>query len=218
MKILVLFLSLLLSFTLHARSENEAINLSLASIECEETLPETEILDKTLEPYRKKSPFYQTRYEATREKYKRIEARFIEEGIPSYFALIPYVESHFNPKARGYKVAGYWQFSKQSARNYGLKVTKEKDERLDPELSTEAAIRYIKSLKEMFGSWYLADFAYAMGEGKLKKLIAQNQSDKLSDLLKDPHFPKGTKAHFATTLLLDAYVHNSSEVQKDGDE
>ncbi len=211
MKILALLVSLLFTFSLYAHSENEAINRSLASIGCDETLPESAILEKTLEPHRKKALFYRKRYDATREEHARIEARFIKEEIPRYFALIPYVESHFNPKARGYKVAGYWQFSKQSARNYGLKISPEKDDRLDPELSTEAAIRYIKSLKRTFGSWYLADLAYAMGEGKLKKLIAQNQSDTLSVLLKDPHFPKGAKAHFATTLLLDADVHHSEK-------
>ncbi|MDD2838641.1 MAG: hypothetical protein PHX59_06755, partial [Sulfuricurvum sp.] len=62
-------------------------------------------------------------------------------------------------------------------------------------------------LKKEFGSWYLADFAYAMGEGKLQQLIHKNGSKKISVLLKDPHFPSGTKAHFAKTLLLDAKIH-----------
>lgn len=172
---------------------------------------DTAVLDSTLERYRGTiSPLYK-RYLATQTDYKRIETKFIEAGIPTFFALIPYAESKFNPSARGYGTAGLWQFTKQSARNFGLTVKKGEDERLDADRSTDAAIRYIKSLKQQFGSWYLADFAYAMGEGKLKKLIAHNGSRKISVLLKDPHFPSGTKAHFAKTLLLQAKIASAEE-------
>jgi membrane-bound lytic murein transglycosylase D len=76
-------------------------------------------------------------------------------------------------------------------------------------------IRYIKSLKKEFGTWYLADFAYGMGEGTLQRLIQTNGSKKISVLLKDPHFPSGTKAHFAKTLLLDAKIHYSKSDEED---
>jgi hypothetical protein len=48
-----------------------------------------------------------------------------------------------------------------------------------------------------------------MGEGTLRRMIQRNGSSKMSVLLKDPHFPSGTKAHFAKTLLLDAKIHYS---------
>lgn len=207
-----LFLSLLLfTATLHARSDVEAINLSLQSLQSEETLMDTDVLDNTLQRYQGTiSPLYK-RYLATQTDFKQIEAKFAEAGIPRFFALIPYAESKFNPSSRGYGTAGLWQFTKQSARNFGLKVTKEEDQRLDIDRSTDAAIRYIKSLKQQFGSWYLVDFAYAMGEGKLKQLIKRNGSKKISVLLKDPHFPSGTKAHFAKTLLLEASIAAAEE-------
>ncbi len=206
-----MFLALFLAVSLYARSEVEAINLSLESLQSEETLMDTAAMDPTLERYRSSVlPLYR-RYLATRGDFARIEAKFVEAGIPRFFALIPYSESKFNSSSRGYTTAGLWQFTKRSARNFGLKVTKGNDERLDPDRSTEAAIRYILSLKKEFGSWYLADFAYAMGEGKLKKLIAHNNSKKISVLFKDPHFPSGAKAHFAKTLLLDAKIHFSEE-------
>ena len=176
---------------LFGRSDVETINLSLQSLGCEETLMETNAFDATLERYRGTVPVLYKRYLATQNDLAPIRARFIEAGIPPFFALIPYSESKFNPSARGYNTAGLWQFTKQSARNFGLKVKKGEDERLDPIRSTDAAIRYILSLKKEFGSWYLADFAYAMGEGKLKRLIERNKSRKISVLLKDPHFPSG---------------------------
>ncbi|MBN2871096.1 MAG: transglycosylase SLT domain-containing protein, partial [Campylobacterales bacterium] len=183
-----LFLSLLmLSAALYARSDVEAINLSLQSLQSEETLMDTDVLDGTLDRYRGTiRPLYK-RYLATQPDFKRIEAKCAAAGIPRFFALIPYAESKFNPSSRGYNTAGLWQFTKQSARHFGLKVTKDEDQRLDIDRSTDAAIRYITSLKKEFGSWYLADFAYAMGEGKLKQLIARNKSTKISVLLKDPH-------------------------------
>ena len=95
----------------------------------------------------------------------------------------------------------------QSGRTYGLTIKKGNDERTDICRSTDAAIRYIKDLKKEFGSWYLADFAYGMGELKLQRLIKKNGSKKISVLLKDPEFPRGTKDHFAKTLLLDATIH-----------
>ena len=195
------------SLTLYARSEVEAINLSLQSLGSEESLNDTQVLDSTLDRYRGTiKPLYH-RYTQTTTEIEHIKAKFTAEEIPVFFALIPYAESKFNPSSRGYGTAGLWQFGKQSAKNFGLSVKKGHDERLDPDKSTDAAIRYIKYLKKEFGSWYLADFAYAMGEGTLKRIIQHNGSKKISVLLKDPHFPSGTKAHFAKTLLLDAKIH-----------
>ncbi|MFZ2889110.1 lytic transglycosylase domain-containing protein [Sulfuricurvum sp.] len=204
---LFLLFMLMHSFTAYALSEVETINLSLKSIGSEETLNNTQVLDKTLDNYRGTiKPLYH-RYTQTTTEFEKIKSKFEAEGIPVFFSLIPYAESKFNPTIRGYGTAGLWQFGKQSAKNFGLNVKKGNDERLDPDRSTDAAIRYIKYLKREFGSWYLADFAYAMGEGTLKRLIQKNGSKKLSVLLKDPHFPSGTKAHFAKTLLLDAKIH-----------
>jgi len=197
--------------SLFAFPSSAALDASLASIGSSESYNEIAPLSNITENYKTGYIALYKRYEATREDYERIEKKFVEAGIPPYFALIPYCESKFNPASKGHGTAGLWQFAAQSGRTYGLCVKKGKDERLDKERSTEAAILYIKELKQIFGSWYLADFAYGMGELKLKQLIKNNGSKKISVLLKDPHFPKGTKAHFAKTLLLDAKIHYSSE-------
>jgi hypothetical protein len=203
----ILYVILMIALPLFGRTHVEAIDLSLQSLQCEESLLETSALDDTLDRYRGTiTPLYK-RYQATTDDFNRIKLKFEEAGIPPFFALIPYAESKFNPTVRGYGTAGLWQFSAQSARNFGLTVRKGNDERLDIDRSTDAAIRYLKYLKKEFGSWYLADFAYAMGEGTLRRLIQKNGSKKMSILLKDPHFPSGTKAHFAKTLLLDAKIH-----------
>lgn len=215
---LFFFLSLLYSLNLFAASEVEAIDLSLQSLESDESILDTAVLDVTLDHYRGTIAPLFARYKVTKSELARIEAKFAEAHIPLYFALIPYSESKFNPSARGYGTAGLWQFSKQSARNFDLSVKKGNDGRLDIDRSTNAVIRYFVYLKKEFGSWYLADFAYAMGEGKLQQLIQKNGSKKISVLLKDPHFPSGTKAHFAKTLLLDAKIHYAKAEEADDTE
>lgn len=218
MKKRIAITSLLLSLSLFARSDVESIDLSLQSLDCNESILDTAILDTTLDHYRGTiAPLY-NRYQATKKDLAPIEAKFSEAGIPLFFAMIPYSESKFNPKARGYNTAGLWQFSKQSAQNFGLSVKKKNDGRLDINRSTEAVIRYIKSLKREFGTWYLADFAYGMGEGTLQRLIEKNGSKKISVLMKDPHFPSGTKAHFAKTLLLDAKIHYTKTDEEEKEE
>lgn len=217
-KLLFLLFLFFSHLTLFANSDVEAINQSLQSLQSEESLLDTSVLDNTLDRYRGTiSPLYK-RYLVTTEELSRIRSKFTDAGVPPFFALIPYAESKFNPTIHGYGTAGLWQFTTQSARNFGLTVKKGNDERLDIDRSTDAAIRYIKYLKREFGSWYLADFAYAMGEGTLRRMIQRNGSKKMSVLLSDPHFPSGTKAHFAKTLLLDAKIHYAKSDEEKSEE
>lgn len=194
---------------LNAAPTADALSASLSTLESPQSFQEIEPLHNISDNYKTGYIALYKRYKSTQEDYRRVEEKFRDAGVPLFFSLIPYCESKFNPESRGYGTAGLWQFTKQSGRNFGLTVTKKNDERLSVERSTDAAIRYIKSLKQQFGSWYLADFAYGMGEGTLQRLIQKNGSSKISVLLKDPHFPAGTKAHFAKTLLLDAKIHHS---------
>lgn len=225
-KYIFIVLLIFTELSLLAGSETRSANLSLASLGTHETLDDDEIISKTLNRYKGSVPALYKRHQATRAVLAPIEAKFSKAGIPPYFALIPYAESKFNPSSKGCGTAGLWQFGKQTACNFGLIVKKKKDERLNTNRSTDAVIRYIKHLKNDFGSWYLADFAYAMGEGKLRRLIEKNGSSEMSVLLKDSEFPKGTKAHFAKTVLLDAKINyfkadeadEAEEVEEEADE
>ncbi|HIJ57172.1 MAG TPA: transglycosylase SLT domain-containing protein [Deltaproteobacteria bacterium] len=79
-------------------------------------------------------------------------------------SLIGYVRSHAGAK-------GYWQFMTRTARRSGLREDRMVDERFSFERSTQAALKYLSSLKEMFGSWTLAMAAYNCGETRLKREI-----------------------------------------------
>ncbi|MCX6074389.1 MAG: lytic transglycosylase domain-containing protein [Campylobacterales bacterium] len=204
----------MISFTfLYASSSSPALNASLSSIGVTEPFETIKPLSGIQKKYSSNVENHYKRYQETQEDYKKVEEKFKRENVPLFFSLIPYTESHFKPRARGPGTAGLWQFTILSAHNFGLSVQKGKDERFDIDRSTDAAIACLKSLKKEFGSWYLADFAYGMGEGSLKKLIEKNKSNKISVLLNDPSFPSGTKSHFAETLLLDGEVHYGKGVE-----
>lgn len=205
-----LLLALFAIFTLaHAQPSSKALNSSLESIGSEESYDEIHSLDGIRDKYATSYKSHMKRYKATQEDHATIAKKFEEANVPLFFSLIPYCESNFRSDIRGHGTAGLWQFMAQSGRTYGLTIKKGNDERTDICRSTDAAILYIKDLKKEFGSWYLADFAYGMGEMKLKRLIKKNGSNKISVLLKDPAFPRGTKDHFGKTLLLDATIHQS---------
>lgn len=211
MKILriALLLAYLSCTSLYAKPSDAAIDASLSSIGSSESLEEIHTLSTINEDYKTGYKALYNRYKNTKEEHQKIEKKFADAGIPLFFSLIPYCESNFKSDARGYGAVGLWQFMAQSGRTYGLKIEKGNDERTDVCLSTDAAIRYIKDLKSIFKEWYLVDFAYGMGELKLQRLIRKNDSKKISVLIKDPEFPKGTRNHFCKTLLLDAAIHHT---------
>ena len=99
-----------------------------------------------------------------------------KRGMPTEIALLPVVESAFNPQAYSRsKASGLWQFIPSTGRNYGLAQDHWKDNRRDIVAATHAALNYLQRLYDMFGSWELALAAYNCGEGCVGRAIAANQ-------------------------------------------
>jgi membrane-bound lytic murein transglycosylase D len=93
-----------------------------------------------------------------------------EKHLPMSLAYLPAIESGFNPNVRSRAGAvGMWQFMRGTARMYGLKITRSKDERQDPVKSTFAAAEYLNDLLAMFGMEdpFLGICAFNAGEGKI---------------------------------------------------
>ncbi len=126
-----------------------------------------------------------------------IEKVFREESIPLDLMYLAQVESLFKPHAVSKaKAKGIWQFEKDTAIRYGLKVNRDVDERSDPEKSTRAAARYLNDLFAMFKDWNLALAAYNWGEGRVQRLINStglNDFWQLVDLRR--RLPEETKNH-----------------------
>jgi membrane-bound lytic murein transglycosylase D len=101
-----------------------------------------------------------------------VKAVLAKSGLPTDLVWLSLIESGHNPSALSPAgAAGLWQLIPESARMYGLIVDRWVDERLDPERSTEAAVRYLSDLRARFGSWELAMAAYNMGHGGLLRSV-----------------------------------------------
>ena len=101
--------------------------------------------------------------------------------LPGEFAMLPYVESTYQPVAsRGDRAAGMWQIVPDTARERGLIVNATYDGRLDAIASTSAALDLIAHYRDEFSDWRLADMAYNSGEFKVRKLLRGRDARSLS--------------------------------------
>ena len=98
-----------------------------------------------------------------------------DRGLPSELALLPFVESAYNPTAYSRaKASGLWQFIPSTGLHYNLKQDTWRDLRRDPVASTNAALEYLSYLYDFQGDWYLALASYNWGEGAVKRAVERN--------------------------------------------
>ncbi|ODP31037.1 transglycosylase SLT domain-containing protein [Pandoraea sp. ISTKB] len=126
-------------------------------------------------------PEYVERMIQRSEKYLfHIVEELERRHMPTELALLPFVESAYNPQALSTaKAAGMWQFIPSTGKTYNLKQNMFQDERRDVLASTTAALDYLSKLYAMFGDWHLALAAYNWGEGNVQRAIDRNQAQGL---------------------------------------
>ncbi|HMB57866.1 MAG TPA: transglycosylase SLT domain-containing protein [Arenimonas sp.] len=111
------------------------------------------------------------------------------DQLPAEFALIPIIESWYQPDAMGRGgPAGMWQMIGSTARNHGIHIQSGYDGRLSPVESTRAALSYLKTLQGMFDGWQATIMAYNAGEGRVLKAYKRNGSRETSGARR---LPKG---------------------------
>lgn len=103
------------------------------------------------------------------------------DGLPGEYALIPIIESWYQPDAMGSGgPAGMWQMIGSTARNHGIHIQSGYDGRLSPVESTRAALSYLKTLQRMFDGWQPTVMAYNAGEGRILNAFKRSGSRETS--------------------------------------
>lgn len=122
-------------------------------------------------------------YKRSNRWLPQIEQILKEEGVPDDFKYLAVIESGLLNVISPADAVGFWQFLKPTARELGLEVTKEVDERYHPLKSTRAACLYLKNAYAKFGSWTLAAASYNIGIKGLKDTLEEQKVSSYFDLL-----------------------------------
>lgn len=114
------------------------------------------------------------------ERSRRYLFHIVEEvqrrGLPTELALLPFIESAFNPQASSRAAAsGMWQFMPDTGKDFELHQSVFRDDRRDVLASTRAALDYLQQLHDMFDDWQLALAAYNWGQGNVTRAIDLNR-------------------------------------------
>jgi len=144
-----------------------------------------------------------------------------EYGLPDALKYLSVTESALDPIAiSSAKAVGLWQFMKLTGEEYGLRIDATVDERRDPHLSTDAAMRYLQRQYKRFGNWPLAIAAYNSGGGNVSRAVRRGRSKNFWKIRK--YLPKETRnyvpAYIAAAYLLQNYEqHNLNPIYPEMD-
>jgi membrane-bound lytic murein transglycosylase D len=147
------------------------------------------------------------------DRSRRYLHHIVEEvekrGMPMEIALLPIVESAFNPKAYSRaRASGIWQFMPSTGKNYGLQQNWWHDERRDVHAATDAALDYLQSLYRRFGDWELALASYNSGEGRVGRAIAYNRARGLPTDFSSIQLPTETRNYVPKLIAVRNIVRD----------
>ena len=129
--------------------------------------------------------------------------------MPSELALLPFVESAFNPEAKSTaKAMGIWQFMPRTGKDFKLTQNVFRDERRDVIQSTNAALDYLQRLYNQFGDWQLALAAYNWGEGNVAKAIKRNQAQRKPTDYRSLTMPRETREYVPKLMAYKNIVND----------
>jgi hypothetical protein len=139
----------------------------------------------------------------------RIQAILKEQGIPEDFFYLAVAESELDEYALSpAKALGFWQFLKETGKEFGLEINNYVDQRKDPIASTYAACKYLKAAYEKYGSnWTLAAASYNRGMNGLKKALEAQKVASYYDL----YLNRETYRYVLRILALKAIMENPSQ-------
>ena len=155
-------------------------------------------------------PDYIQRMTARSSKYMyHIVEELERRNMPTELALLPFIESAFNPQAvSSARASGMWQFMPRTGKDYSLKQNAFRDDRRDVLASTRAALDYLQRLYNKFGDWHLALAAYNWGEGNVGKALARNQQSGDALSYTDLRMPAETRLYVPKLQAMKNLVSN----------
>jgi membrane-bound lytic murein transglycosylase D len=167
-------------------------------------------IDAQLEWYRK-HPEYVTRVlERAGRYYYHVLHETLQRGMPAELALLPVIESAYDPFAYSHgQAAGPWQFIPSTGKYFGLKQSWWYDGRRDVIASTDAALNYLQRLYQRFDSWELALAGYNAGGGNVSKAIRRNrEAGKATDFW-SLDLPSETEAYVPKLIALAKLIQQA---------
>ncbi|HMP31019.1 MAG TPA: lytic transglycosylase domain-containing protein, partial [Saprospiraceae bacterium] len=135
-----------------------------------------------------------------------IEKVLKENGVPEDFKYLAVAESNLMNATSSAGAKGVWQFMTPTAKEFGMRVDEEVDERYHIEKSTEAAAKYLKQLKNMTGSWVNAAAAYNAGPGRLRSSQSAQKQNSYFDL----HMNEETSRYVFRIMAIREIMSNPS--------
>jgi membrane-bound lytic murein transglycosylase D len=147
------------------------------------------------------------------ERSRKYLFHIVEElemrNMPTELALLPFIESAFNPQAvSSVKATGMWQFMAATGKEYDLKQNVFRDDRRDVLASTRAALDYLQKLHNLFDDWHLALAAYNWGQGSVGRAVAKNRALGLGTSYAELTMPMETRFYVPKLQAVKNIVDN----------
>lgn len=144
--------------------------------------------------YRSRPDYIKRMVERSQKYLFHIVEEVEKRGMPTEIALLPMIESAYNPQAYSSgRASGIWQFIPSTGKHFGLKQNWWVDNRRNIMFATDAALSYLQKLYTMFGAWDLALAAYNAGEGTVGRAIERNKKLGLATDFESLNLPAETK-------------------------
>ncbi len=170
---------------------------------------ENELANDRTQWYSAKPEYLQRMTERSNKYLYHIVEELEARKMPTELALLPFIESAFNPQAVSRaRASGMWQFMPKTGKSFDLKQNAFRDDRRDVQASTRAALDYLERLHKMFGDWHLALAAYNWGEGNVGKAIARNKRAGLPTGYTDLNMPMETRMYVPKLQAMKNIVGN----------
>ncbi len=145
-----------------------------------------ELLDFAFAKIRYRHAMTGINYKRAQRWFPEIEKQLQAEGLPEDLKYLAVIESNLSNMISPKGATGFWQFMPATARQYGLEVSAQVDERYHPIKSTQAAIKYFQDAYRIFEDWNLVAASYNMGMNGLRRRLEQQKVNSYYDLYLNP--------------------------------